>query len=292
VSLRYAVVTPARNEEVNLARLGAAMIAQTQPPVVWVVVDDGSTDATLSILHELARSHPWIKPLERTGAIREESLADGLRKARDLDGFLLGAAPLRDEVDVVVKIDADVDFDPDYLEQLVGRFEADPLLGIASGASYERENGKWVRRARVASTVWGQSRAYRSECLADVMTLEPRLGWDALDEVSVQLRGLRTKTFLDLGFRHNRPQGGREGSSLRQAEALGIAAWYMGYRPTYLGLRALYRARRDPAALAMLWGYFHDAVRRVPQCPNRELVRAMRARQRFGATLRRGAPSS
>ena len=292
MSLRYAVVTPARDEEANLERLGAAMIAQRHQPVVWVVVDDGSTDATPSVLHELARSRPWITALERTGAVREESLADGRRKARDLDGFLLGAMPLRDEVDVIVKVDADIDFEPDYLEQLIGRFEADPLLAIASGTCYEQENGRWVRRTRPESTVWGASRAYRSDCLADLSALEPRMGWDGLDEVSVQLRGLRTKTFVDLPFRHNRPEGGRELSALHQGQALGATAWYMGYRPTYLTLRALYRARREPAAIAMLWGYFHNAARRVPRCPNQDLVRAVRERQRLGPTLRRGAPSS
>ena len=45
-SLTYAVVTPARNEEANLRRLGAALAAQTLAPAEWVVVDDGSTDAT------------------------------------------------------------------------------------------------------------------------------------------------------------------------------------------------------------------------------------------------------
>ena len=231
MSLRYAVVTPARNEEANLERLGAAMIAQLHLPVVWVVVDDGSTDATPSVLHRLARSHPWITALERTGADREESLADGRRKARDLYGFLLGAAPLRAEVDVIVKVDADIDFGPDYFEQLIGRFEADPLLGIASGTCWEQEHGAWVRRARPESTVWGASRAYRSDCIADLMALEPRMGWDGLDEVSVQLRGLRTKTFVDLAFRHHRPEGGRELTALHQGEALGATAWYMGYRP-------------------------------------------------------------
>ncbi len=292
MSLRYAVVTPARNEAVNLERLGAAMIAQLHRPVVWVVVDDGSTDATPSVLHELARSHPWIEALERTCAVSEESLADGRRKARPLDGFLLGAVPLRDEVDLIVKVDADIDFEPDYFEQLIGRFKADPLLGIASGTCFEQEGGKWVRRTKLESAVWGASRAYRSDCLADLMALEPCMGWDGLDEVSVQLRGLRTTTFVDFGFRHHRPEGGRERSALHHGEALGATAWYMGYRPSYLILRALYRARRQPAAIAMLWGYFHNAARRVPRCPNRGLVGAVRERQRLGPTLRRGAPSS
>ena len=116
-----------------------------------------------------------------------------------------------------------------------------------------------MRRTKADSTVWGATRAYRSDCLADLMALEPCMGWDGLDEVSVQLRGMRTQTFVDLPFRHHRPEGGRELSSLHQGEALGRAAWYMGYRPTYLTLRALYRARREPAALGMLWGYFGAA---------------------------------
>jgi biofilm PGA synthesis N-glycosyltransferase PgaC len=291
-ALRYAVVTPARNEEVNLQRLGAAMAAQERLPVVWAVVDDGSTDGTPDVLEALAAEHPWIRPLERPAADREESLADGRRKARDLDGFLFAAAPLRDDVDVIVKVDADVDFAPDYFDELIGRFEADELLGIASGTCYERENGEWVRRTKAESTVWGATRAYRSDCLGDLMALEPCMGWDGLDEVSVQLRGMRTQTFVDLPFRHHRPEGGRELSSLHQGQALGRAAWYMGYRPTYLTLRALYRARQEPAAIGMLWGYFGAAGRRVPQCPDKRLVAAVRERQRLGATLRRGAPAS
>ena len=289
---RYAVVTPARNEEANLQRLAAAMIAQELPPFVWAIVDDGSTDSTPDVLADLAAEHAWIRVHERPEADREESLADGRRKARDLDGFLLAAAPLRDDVDVIVKVDADVDFAPDYFAQLIGRFAADSKLAIASGTCYELEDGEWTRRTKAESTVWGATRAYRSDCLADLMALEPCMGWDGLDEISVQLRGLRTQTFVDLPFRHHRPEGGRELSTLHQGEALGRAAWYMGYRPTYLTLRALYRARQEPAAIGMLWGYFGAAGRRAPQCPNRDLVAALREKQRLGATLRRGAPSS
>jgi glycosyltransferase involved in cell wall biosynthesis len=292
MTLRYAVVTPARNEEVNLQRLGAAMVAQHHLPDVWVVVDDGSTDGTSEVLAALAAERDWIRPLQRPAADREESLAHGRRKARDLDGFLYGAVPLRERVEVIVKVDADVDFGADYFAQLIGRFAADATLGIASGTCYEQEDGTWQRRTKAESTVWGATRAYRSDCLGDLMALEPCMGWDGLDEISVQLRGMRTQTFVDLPFRHHRPEGGREFSSLHQGEALGSAAWYMGYRPSYLAIRALYRARREPAALGMLWGYFRSAARRVPQCPDERLVRALRDRQRLGPTLRRGAPAS
>ena len=290
--MRYAVSTPARNEENNLRRLGAAMAAQTRAPVAWIVVDDGSTDGTAEVLAELATQYDWVRVLARDGADRDEPLADGRRRARDLDGFLRGARALTEPVDVMVKVDADVDFDPDFFERLISEFEADDKLAIASGTCYEQEDGEWVRRTKAESTVWGATRAYRHECLADVEALEPSMGWDGLDEIRVQLRGLRTQTFVDLPFRHNRPEGGRELTSLHQGEALGRASWYMGYRPSYLALRAVYRSLREPAALAMLWGYGAAAARRAPRCPDPDVVRVLRDRQRLRVTLRRGAPAS
>jgi glycosyltransferase involved in cell wall biosynthesis len=289
--LRYAVVTPARNEEDNLQRLAAALAAQTLPPSEWVVVEDGSTDATPIVLAELADRYSWIRPLA-SGQAGNGQLTAGRRDARDLIGFRLGVRALSQTVDVVIKVDADIDFDPDFCERLVGHFAADAQLGIASGTCYELERGSWVRRMKTDTTVWGATRAYRVDCLADMMVLEPCMGWDGLDEIRVQLRGRRTQAFVDLPFRHHRPEGGRELTSLHHGEALGRASWYMGYRPSYLAMRAIYRARREPAALAMLWGYAAAAARRAPRCPDEQVIRALRERQRLGVALRRGAPAS
>ena len=42
---RVVVISPCRDEERTLERTIACMRAQTRPPLLWVVVDDGSTDA-------------------------------------------------------------------------------------------------------------------------------------------------------------------------------------------------------------------------------------------------------
>ncbi len=255
------------------------------------MVDDGSTDGTAELLAELAATHAWIVPVAAAAAEGRE-LAQGRREGRALEGFRSGVRALPQPVDVVIKVDADVDFDAGYCQELVERFAADRELGIASGTCYEQEGGEWVRRTKSDTTVWGASRAYRWDCLPAVTRLEPRMGWDGLDELGVQLEGMRTETFVDLPFRHHRPEGGREHSALHHGEALGRASWYMGYRPSYLALRALYRARRQPAALAMLWGYLAAALTREPRCPDRRVVDALRERQRLRVALRRGAPAS
>jgi biofilm PGA synthesis N-glycosyltransferase PgaC len=287
--LTYALVTPARNERANLPRLAAAVRAQQHLPAAWMIVDDGSDDGTRELALELAAAEPWIHLVD-AAAKRAGTLEQGKREGRDLLAFRLGVEALPGRTDIVMKVDADVAFAPGYCAELMRRFEAQPDLGMASGACHELEDGRWVRRRIVQSTVWGATRAYRWECLPAVMDLEPRLGWDGLDELRAHRMGYRTDGFTDIGFEHHRPEHAREPGRWRAHVAQGRASWYMGYRPSYLALRTLYRAREDRAALAMAWGYLHAAAGRAPRFPEPEIRRALRDRQRLSRTLRRGAP--
>lgn len=290
--LRYAVITPARNEERNLPRLAAALAGQTVPPACWVVVDDGSTDGTARLLADLAGRLPWLRRVDRAEAAGGGAVAAGRREGRALETFRAGIAHIDARVDVVIKMDADIDFDTDYAERLLVHFQAEPDLGLASGTCYEREGGQWVRRTKAETTVWGASRAYRWDCIDELAHLEARMGWDGLDELRLHLRGYRTATLLELGFRHHRREGGRERSTLHHDAARGRASWYMGYRPSFLTLRALYRSLREPSAIAMLYGYAAAAVAGAPRYPDARVRSLLRERQRLRHVLRRGAPRS
>jgi len=287
--LTYALVTPARNERENLTRLAAAVRAQRLLPESWVIVDDASDDGTRELAEELAGAEPWIH-VETRAAESAGTLTDGRREGRDLIAFKHGVRALPAPAGIVVKVDADLSFEPDYFERLVEHFVADPRLAMASGACHELEDGQWVRRRVIQTAVWGASRAYRWECLDAVMTLQPRIGWDGLDELRLHVDGWRTDTFIDLPFRHHRPEHTREPGRVRAHVAQGRAAWYMGYRPSYLAMRTVYRSRSDVAVLGMLWGYLGAAVRREARFPEPEVRRVLRERQRLGRTLRRGSP--
>jgi glycosyltransferase involved in cell wall biosynthesis len=283
--LEYAIVTPARNERENLVRLAESVVAQRCRASWWVIVDDGSDDGMDAVASELARRHDWIVVVG-TGEGADE-LAEGRRRGRDLLAFRRGIAALPAPVDIFVKVDADTSFDADYFERLLARFEDDPHLGIGGGCCYELVRGEWERIKVAGSHPRGASRAYRWALRDVVDELEPELGWDGVEEVMAELRGFHTAGFQDFGFRHHRKVGEREGR-LRAGTALGRQAWYMGYRPTYLVLRAIYRARENAASLAMVWGYTAAAVTGAPQCPHPTVTERIREGQRLRAVVRRG----
>lgn len=273
MSRPYAIVTPALNERDNLERLAAALSEQTVTPLVWLVVDTGSDDGSRDFVQELASRERWV----RSSAV-DPGRARGGPIVR---AFNSGASELPGDVEVVVKLDADVSFESDYFERLLASFEHEPRLGIASGTCFEEQDGEWRERHVTADHVWGACRAYRVACLRDVSPLEERMGWDGIDVLKANARGWRTGIVPGLPFRHHRGEGSRDGGRAAPWLARGRAAHYMGYRPSFLVLRALHHARADPMALMMIAGWLMSALRREQPCSDPLARTYLRRQQRL-----------
>jgi glycosyltransferase involved in cell wall biosynthesis len=271
--MRYAVVTPARNEAENLGRLAQSLADQTAAPSRWIVVDTGSSDDTPAIARSLLADRAELRLVLAPESGRSE------RGAPIVRGFEAGVDALDEAVDVVVKVDADVSFGPDYFERLLAAFAADDSLGIASGNAEEFDGTAWRPRRNTGTSVWGAARAYRRECLEAVRPLERSMGWDGIDELKAHLRGWRTETLAELPFRHHRPEGVRDGATWRAWSARGRASHYMGYRAWYLAARAGHHARTEPTALAMIWGYTAAALMRRPTCSDPDVRAELRRTQ-------------
>jgi glycosyltransferase involved in cell wall biosynthesis len=135
--LGYAAVTPARDEEENLARLADSLLAQTVRPVRWVIVENGSRDSTADLTRGLAAEHDWI-------SLVQTQAGDGYdRTSPYMRAWHRGVEELHGAGDLVVKLDADVSMEPDYFEGVIAAFEHNPELGIASGTLFERRRGAW-----------------------------------------------------------------------------------------------------------------------------------------------------
>jgi glycosyltransferase involved in cell wall biosynthesis len=278
----YALITPARDEAGNLRRLADSLSAQLTPPAAWIIVDDGSVDDTGDVVRMVAADKPWVRLVPSPGAITHSGeMREGRGAGRDIVAFNAGVDALDFVPDLVVKLDADVSFAPDFFTRMLDEFNADPRLGIASGECYELEDGIWRLKAVTGSHARGATRAYRWTCFERVRPLEERLGWDAIDELKANEFGWRTQSIPDLPFRHHRPLGKRDGRSVMKWARMGEAAHYLGYRFSYLVMRTVHRGRREPSAVGMIWGYSAAALRRSPQYPDSAVRRRLREGQRL-----------
>ena len=283
--MRYAVVTPVRDEAGRLESLAASLAAQTVTPTAWVIVENGSVDATLDVATDLASSHTWI-------TVVTVPVATGVARGGPIvKAFHAGLEPVGEDVEIVMKLDADVTLPPDHFSTLTEAFTADPRLGIASGTCFDDAEGG-EERFLTGEHVWGAARAYRTACLRDVLPLEERMGWDGVDEFKAMANGWRTAVVRETWFRHHRLEGERDGSRWRAWTAQGDVAWFMRYRPAYLLARTVFQALKEPAATAMLVGYARAAAQRAPRLSDPEVVSIIRSRQRLRELPRRATEAT
>jgi poly-beta-1,6-N-acetyl-D-glucosamine synthase len=269
----HLIVTPARNEAENLRRLGECLVGQTWRPNAWVVVDNGSTDGTQDVVLELGRIHNWIR------LVSIPSDANPARGRSSVRAFNAGVMSVRTLADLVTGLDADVSFGPEYLESLRREFSSNSRLGIASGLCHEPCGDAWEPVHVTQPNLRGASLTYRRECLAQLLPLEVRLGWEAIGVVRARIRGWETAIISDLSYFHHRPTGARDVSRFASYAEDGETAYYMWYRPSYMLLRTLYRALagRDPEAVGLAWGYGRSSLGRMPRHPEvgfRDFIRA------------------
>jgi poly-beta-1,6-N-acetyl-D-glucosamine synthase len=128
---RYVLISPCRDEAEHMRRTLDSVMAQSVPPALWVVVDDGSTDETPAILESYRKLMPYLRIVHRADRGRR-SVGPGV-----IEAFYAGIESVRlDEYIYLCKLDLDLDLPPRYFEALMERMEANPRLGTTSGKPY------------------------------------------------------------------------------------------------------------------------------------------------------------
>lgn len=276
---RLVIVTPCRDEEDHLEATIATMAAQTLPPTLWIIVDDGSTDRTPEILREACERYPFIKVVRRedrgerkVGPGVIEAFYAGLEAAGDLDAW-----------DYLCKLDADLELPPRYFERLVEEMEADPALGSVSGKVFVKlPSGEVIHERRGDEAAVGPSKFYRRDAFRDIGGFQRIVGWDGIDGHACRQHGWIARSIMDDEIRltHRRLMGSSDKGVLRGRVRGGRGKWCLGASPWYTLVTAIYRLPDPPpviGALAMVWGYFHAMLTGVPRHNDRAYLRSLRA---------------
>ncbi len=268
--LRYALITPARNEAKFIEQVVHSLIAQTIKPVRWIIVSDGSTDGTDEIVKRYAGTESWIE-LVRMPERKERHFAGKVYCFNAGYQRLAGVT-----YDVIGNLDADITFEAEYLEFLLNKFADDPQLGVAGTPFVEGEES-YDYRFTSRHHVSGACQLFRRECFEEIGGYRPIQG-GGIDWVAVttaRMKGWKTRTFTERVCMHHRPMGTASHGKVKAWYSLGKQDYYLGGHPLWQVFRSCLQMRSRPyvlGGLALLAGFIWGSVTRAHRPIDRELI--------------------
>ncbi|MFE4834877.1 glycosyltransferase [Arthrobacter sp. NPDC056691] len=269
------IVTPMHNEEDNVRALADCLKGQSFQEFEWWAVDDASDDNTLKLL-EVLQSERRLRFVTKTndggliGGSAYTSWRYGVQAAID--------SSRETPITHVMKLDADVRLDPDYLSRVIGSFRQQDV-GLAGGVIASR--GMREQNFHVPGPV----KLYTIDAFRLLSVLPSAIGFDVMDEVAIQDQGLRVVVDRQAKFMLSRAIGASEGGLHGRYRNGRVCRW-TGYDNAYFLLHCLRYVFRRPFALGSLWmlvGYaragvgpysqdLRDAHRRMQKAKLREAV--------------------
>ena len=281
IQCRYVLITPARNEAAYIKKTMETMVSQTVLPLRWVIVNDGSTDATEDIVKEYVARHDWIE-LIRMPERKERHFAGKVL------AFNAGYARVSHlEFNVIGNLDGDVSFERDYLEYLLDKFTQDPKLGVA-GTNYQEDSWddslKHDYRFSNIEDVTGQCQLFRRECFDAIGGYKPSRqgGIDLLATLTARMHGWKTQVYTDKVLIHHRQQGTASAYKFTVEFYNGRKDYMFGSHPVWEICRAIYRLTKKPVIIGgvlLFAGYFWAMLSGTEKTVSKDVVRFRRKEQ-------------
>ena len=274
----YVLITPARNEEQLIERVVQSVISQTILPSKWVIVNDGSTDSTASIVGRYLAKYDWIELVDlpthrdRSFAAKVHAFNVGLEKVKNIEYKVIG------------NLDSDLSFDADYIEFLLDRFEEDAKLGVAGTIFHEEGYSSATDSFEGQNHVAGGCQLFRRRCFEEIGGYVPNKagGIDWIAVTTARMMGWTTRSFREKSFFHYRSLGTAERSLLASLFSYGEKDYYLGGHPLWEVFRVAYRATKKPylvGGIALLLGYLSAFLRRMKRPVTDELMQFHRKEQ-------------
>jgi glycosyltransferase involved in cell wall biosynthesis len=276
---RYVLISPCRNEAEFMRRTIESVLAQTVRPARWVIVDDGSTDATPQILADYQARHDWIQVVTRSDR-GHRAVGPGV-----IEAFYAGYAAIDPtDYDYLCKLDLDLDLPPRYFEILMQRMRAEPRMATCSGKAYVEREGALIAENHGDDTSLGMTKFYRVRCFQAIGGFVREVMWDGIDNHRCRMMGWIACSWdePDLRFIHLRPMGSSQTGILTGRMRHGFGQYFMGTGFMYMLASAIYRVMEPPVVIgsaAMLWGWLKSALSGKARYDDPEFRRFLRRYQ-------------
>lgn len=282
----YVLISPCRNEAEYMRRTLDSVVAQTVTPALWVIVDDGSSDATPQILADYAARHDWIRVVPKPDR-GKRAVGPGV-----IEAFYVGYDTINpSDYTYLCKLDLDLDLPHGYFEGLIARMEGDPRIASCSGKAYfEDDQGNMVSENISDDMSLGMTKFYRVTAFVALGGFVREVMWDGIDCHKARMQGWKAVSWdvPELRFNHLRPMGSSQTSIFTGRRRHGFGQYYMGTGPLFLVASAVNKMRQKPyvlGGLAIIQGYLSAMLRGVDRHADHELRAFIRRYQMRALTV-------
>jgi glycosyltransferase involved in cell wall biosynthesis len=273
----YLIISPCRDEADYMRQTLDSVVAQSLRPAKWVIVDDGSTDATPQILAEYAAKHDWIKIVTRRDRGRR-AVGPGV-----IDAFYAGLETVDlDDYTYLCKLDLDLEIPSTYFAAVIHEMEMTPRLANFSGKPYLRmQDGRLVSERLGDENAVGQIKLYRTAAFREIGGFVRQVSWDGIDGHMCRMKGwiARSEDRPELRFVHLRQMGSSQHSIWVGRLRWGFGKYFMGSALYFVTAVAIYRMFEKPYVVGgwgIFLGYVKAMMKRTPRFDNREFRRFLR----------------
>ena len=277
-NLKYILITAAHNEESYIEKTIISVINQEQKPAEWIIVSDGSTDSTETIVRKYLKEHNFIKLLinDRTEgrdfASKVFALNLGINKTQTSDYRFIGI------------LDADVSFERNFYSSLIEEFKKNPELGICGGDYYDIVKDKKVHIYPSPYSVRGATQFFRRECFEQIDGIKPMKygGEDALACYAARMNGWEIKNSRGLIVLHNRPTSNAEKNIFSSRLKDGFVEYNLGYHPVFQLVKCIRRIFDRPIMISSLLrfiGYWAATIKNEDRHISDKVIKFVRKDQ-------------
>jgi glycosyltransferase involved in cell wall biosynthesis len=185
--------------------------------------------------------------------------------------------------DIIGSLDADISFDPDYFEFLLGQFAKNDKLGVA-GTPFREGTTQYDYRFSRKEHVSGACQLFRQDCFESIGGYIP-IKAGAIDltaVVTARMKGWKTETFTEKFCMHHRQMGSAKANFVLATFKSGYGDYQMGVHPVWQLFRSAYQMTRKPLILGgslLLTGYAWAMLKRSPRPVSVEFVKFRRKEQ-------------
>jgi len=269
----YILITPVKNEEKTLLEVIRSVKNQTKKPILWVIVNDGSTDKSPEIIRNAMENYEWIKTINLLESERDIGLRYSYVCKTGFDYAVKYAREHNIKYQYIGLLDSDIIIEKDYFEKLIEEFKRNPRLGIVSGVIYSYNGRKYVLDIGKKDIPRGANRLWRRECFEETGGYIITYGPDTVSNIKAKLKGWETRRFEEITAKQTRMTSAAEGLKKGYFKN-GEAHYYLYQRPTIVFLRSIKYlfSKRFYLSFYYLYGYVNAMIKKIDRIDDEEII--------------------